>query len=235
MPSLIYALKAVRSPYTLPLGPEVLNLSLSTGDSAVSAGTAVTLNAIANDTRYNNSRGAEPTQNISQSEYYIDKAPWETGSSAIAMNASDSSYDSSVESITQTIDTSSLSEGNHTIFVRAKDEDNNWGVVSAIFLRISKDDTPVKKSEITSPTKNEKVAAGSYTFRWKNNGATKQRLYVGINVNGKWKNFFYEYVTDTSHEVTLPSGFTRGLVALFSYNGDKDIGIDIVDFSSINK
>ncbi|MGD2159356.1 MAG: M14 family metallopeptidase, partial [Anaerolineales bacterium] len=60
--SLIYAARVSRTPYLTPAGPDALNLALST--AFVEAGEPVTLTAQINDTRFNNSNGLEPTQNI---------------------------------------------------------------------------------------------------------------------------------------------------------------------------
>ena len=135
MPALIYAAKVVRTPYMTPAGPDAYNLSLS-GDP-VPAGVPVTLNGTINDTRYNNSHGAEPTQNIAAAEYYVDTPPWVSGSAAIAMSASDGSFNSKTESVEATIDTTSLSDGKHIIFVRGQDVSGNWGAFSAIFLNVT--------------------------------------------------------------------------------------------------
>ncbi|MCI0729284.1 MAG: hypothetical protein L0332_21560, partial [Chloroflexi bacterium] len=76
MPVLLYAAKAARFSYITPAGPDVVNLALS--DSSVSPGTPVTVTATVNDTRYNNSTGAEPAQNVVAAEYYLDVPPWIT-------------------------------------------------------------------------------------------------------------------------------------------------------------
>ncbi len=135
MPSLIYAAKVVRTPYMTPAGPDATNLSLSQDN--IPAGTSVTLSGTVDDTRYNNSNGTEPTQNIAAAEYYVDTPPWVAGSTAIAMSASDGSFDSTLENVEATVDTTGLSEGKHILFVRGKDADNNWGAFSAVFLTIS--------------------------------------------------------------------------------------------------
>jgi carboxypeptidase T len=135
LPALIYAAKVVRAPYLTPAGPDATNLALSS--SEVPAGTPVTLNATINDARYSNSNGTEPTQNIAAAEYYIDAPPWETGAVAVAMTAADGNFSSTVESVTATLDTSGLSEGRHTVFVRGQDGSSNWGAFSAIFLTVT--------------------------------------------------------------------------------------------------
>ena len=135
MPALIYAAKVVRTPYLTPAGPDAYNLALS--DDPVPAGTPVTLSGAINDTRYNNSHGAEPTQDIAAAEYYVDTPPWVATSTAIALSASDGSFDSKTENVEATIDTTGLSEGKHIVFVRGQDMDGNWGAFSAIFLSVT--------------------------------------------------------------------------------------------------
>jgi hypothetical protein len=139
MPALIYAIKVARTPYMTPAGPDATDLALSSGSSppGVPAGTPVTLSATIDDTRYNNTNGTEPTQNITASEYYLDVPPWDHPDEASSMSASDGSFDSPVESAEATIDTTGLSEGQHMVFIRGKDGADNWGAFSAIFLYIS--------------------------------------------------------------------------------------------------
>jgi hypothetical protein len=101
-----------------PLGPDSLSVAVSA--STVPAGTSVTLTAQANDTRYRQSNGTEPTQNIAAAEYTIDTPPWESGASPIAMTAADGSFNASTENITAVVNTSSLTAGRHTIFVEVE-------------------------------------------------------------------------------------------------------------------
>jgi hypothetical protein len=133
--ALIYAAKAVRTPYLTPAGPDTTNLAVSHDEAP--AGTPVTLEAIVNDTRYSQNNGTEPTQNIATAEVYIDIPPWQTGAVAVAMTASDGGFSSAVESVTATLDTAELSIGRHTLFVRGRDADGNWGAFSAIFLTVT--------------------------------------------------------------------------------------------------
>ena len=134
MQALIYAAKVVRTPYLTPAGPDALNVA-ATPDT-ITVGDPVNLTATVNDTRYNNSNGAEPTQNIAAAEYYIDTPPWQAGAVAHPMAAADGNFNSSIESVTATVNTSSLTTGRHLIFVRGKDAANNWGAFSAAFLDV---------------------------------------------------------------------------------------------------
>ena len=142
--SLLYAFKVARTPYLTPAGPDVRNLSLSGGASTtgVAAGSPVRLSAILDDTRYQDSNGAEPTQTIAGGEYTIDVPHWNAGAVAHPVSAADGSFDSSAEQATATIDTSGLEAGRHTVFVRARDADGNWGAVSAVFLFVGNADDP---------------------------------------------------------------------------------------------
>ncbi|MCA9959614.1 MAG: hypothetical protein KC443_11300, partial [Anaerolineales bacterium] len=136
MPALLYAAKVARTPYMTASGPDALDVTMT--PNIVNSGTAVTLMASVNDTRYFDTVGSEPTQNIAAAEYYIDVPPWITTTTPVAypMAAADGSFNSTVENVTATIDTSSLSNGRHIIYVRGKDALDNWGVVSAQFIYI---------------------------------------------------------------------------------------------------
>lgn len=140
MPSLMYAVKTARAPYQLPGGPDVVSLSLSSGDNPVGIppGTQVTLSATADDTRFNNSNGTEPTQTVAAIEYTLDTPYW-NGGTAVNLTPSDGNFNAGVENGTATIDTTGWANGRYTLFVRGQDSSGNWGVVSAIFLYV--DDT----------------------------------------------------------------------------------------------
>ena len=138
MPALIYAAKVARTPYMTPAGPDATDLALS--DDDVSVGTPVTLDATINDTRYNNSNGAEPTQEIVAAEYYVDVPPWEMGATAYPMAASDGSFDETSEDVAATVETSGWSKGRHILFVRGQDADGNWGAFSALFVTLTDPD-----------------------------------------------------------------------------------------------
>ncbi len=136
--SLLYAFKATRTPYVIPSGPDVLGATLGGGASTtgVTAGTTVTLSGTFDDTRYRNNNGTEGSQNIAAGEYYVDTPPWATDATATAMAAADGTFDSTSEAATASVDTTGWTAGRHTLFVRAKDADDNWGAVSAVFLFI---------------------------------------------------------------------------------------------------
>jgi len=138
--SLLYAFKAARRPYMTPAGPEVLLPALS--DASVAIGDVVTLSASANDTRYQNSNGAEPTQAIAAARYSVDLPSWADGAVTFPMEASDGNFNATVEGITAVLDTTGWALGRHTIFMESQDAAGNWGVPTAIFLDVILDADP---------------------------------------------------------------------------------------------
>ena len=129
--ALLYAFKTAYRPYMTPGGPDTLSVVAS--PSAANPGDSVELTATANDTRYASN---EPTQNIGEARYSIDNPSWIDGTILYGMSASDGSFDSKIENVVATVDTSGLASGRHTIYVESKDVAGNWGVASATFLYI---------------------------------------------------------------------------------------------------
>jgi carboxypeptidase T len=127
-PALIYAAKIARTPYQTVRGPDALSVA------AAPSGSNFNLTASINDS-------ANGGQAVNAAEYYIDTPPW-SGGTAIAMSASDGSFNSSVENVSAVINTGSLSPGQHIALVRGRDSANNWGPFSAVFFTVSGGPTP---------------------------------------------------------------------------------------------
>jgi carboxypeptidase T len=134
MRALWYAAKAVRAPYQTPAGPDVTAVKFSVNN--VPPGTPVTLTATVDDTRYNNSNGAEPTQNIASAEAYIDVPPWMPGATPIPLSAKDGAFNAKTEKASATLSTTGLSKGKHLVYVRGVDASGNPGPITAGFLKI---------------------------------------------------------------------------------------------------
>ncbi len=134
LPALLYAAKVARTPYLTPAGPEVLQVAVN--PAAIALGSTLQLSALADDTRFSFATGAEPTQPISAAEYYLDAPPWITTTTPLAhpINPADGNWDTAIETLEADIDTSGLGPGRHTVFVRARDVDGNWGPISAAFI-----------------------------------------------------------------------------------------------------
>jgi len=132
--ALIYAAKVVRTPYLTPAGPEITDAAATT--VVVAPGDPVTIQAVADDGRFNNSNGSEPAQSVAAAELFIDIPPWQAGASATAMTAADGAFDATVEPILGVVATTGLANGRHMAYVRAQDANGNWGPVSATFMWI---------------------------------------------------------------------------------------------------
>jgi hypothetical protein len=132
MPALIYAAKSTRRPYLTPSGPDTLGVGV-TPSSVVSSG-IITLTAVADDTRFNNSNGAEPTQNIAAARYSIDVPSWVAGAITYPLGAADGAFNNPIESLQATINPSGLSAGRHIVFVESQDAGGNWGPPTAVFV-----------------------------------------------------------------------------------------------------
>ena len=149
MPALLLAAKMVRTPYLTPAGPDALSVTAS--PATVTLGGPATLTATIDDTRYNNTNGTEPTQNIAAAEYYIDTPPWQKGAVAYAMTASDGNFNSTIENVTATVSTAGLAAGKHILLVRGKDAAGNWGAFSAAFLNVTIMSTTPASQAVCAP------------------------------------------------------------------------------------
>lgn len=156
--ALLFAAKISRTPYLTPAGPDSLNPALD--NAAVTAGTPVELTATANDTRFNNQNGTEPIQTIAAANYYINIPPWANGAIPQAMNASDGNFNSNIEGVTATVNTTNLTNGRHIIYVQSQDAAGNWGAVSAVFLYvIDPAVAPVMEGYVRDAETNQPLAA----------------------------------------------------------------------------
>ena len=142
MPAMYYLAKAARRPYQTPSGPESIEVDLDR--KQVVAGTSVTLSAIADDARYadsdaiGNGRDEAPEiiETVAAGRYSIGQPSWIEGVEVFQMSAADGAFNSALESLVATIDTTDLTAGRHQIFVESQDVAGNWGVATAVFLDV---------------------------------------------------------------------------------------------------
>jgi carboxypeptidase T len=134
--ALVYAAKAARRPYRVAAGPDTIALRVSA--SSVVAGTAVTLTARADDTRFfSNGYGpVEPSQTIAAVRYTVDRPSW-AGGTPTALIPTDGAFDSSTEDAHILLDTQDWEPGRYLLFVEGQDTAGNWGAPTAIFLTIT--------------------------------------------------------------------------------------------------
>lgn len=130
--ALLYAAKAARRPYQVAAGPEVVDVSVA--PAAVSVGAIVTVQARADDTRYDsNGWGSEPVQAVAAARYSVDAPAWQSNQT-VALAPVDGAFDETSETVAAPVNTVGWSPGRHTIFVESRDLAGNWGVPSAAFV-----------------------------------------------------------------------------------------------------
>ena len=135
--ALLYAAKSARQPYATALGPTTLTPTLSS--PAVGQGQAVIVRALVDDSRLGNTSGSvgrPAVQPISATELYIDTPPW-AGGTPISLQALDGGFNTVSETAQTTLDTSGMSLGRHTLFVRGQNAGGNWGPVTAQWLQVN--------------------------------------------------------------------------------------------------
>jgi murein tripeptide amidase MpaA len=132
--ALLYGFKAARMPYQNPAGPDSLNVAISS--DMILAGTKITLTATADNTRYSIAGGPEPSRNVTSAQYTINNPSWVEGVVACIMTVADGSFDSVIEDVVATVDTTGWAPGRYTIFVESQDEEGNLGVPTAMFVTV---------------------------------------------------------------------------------------------------
>ncbi len=157
----VYAAKSARQPYATAFGPNTLTPSINL--TTTTAGNNVIVNAVIDDGRLGNALGSidrPAVQAISAAEVYVDTPPW-AGGTPIAMAAQDGAFNTSSEIATAMLNTSGWSVGRHTLFVRGRDGDNNWGPASAQWLTITTQGPTPTHTPVASPTSTPVVATAT--------------------------------------------------------------------------
>ncbi len=97
------------------------------------------------------------------------------GAVAYPMAAADGTFNSTIENVIATVNTTGLSGGRHIVFVRGKDASNNWGAISAVFLDVTAFSATPANQTVCSPNSalyNISVGyAGQVTFNVTGNPA----------------------------------------------------------------
>ncbi len=136
--ALRYAARSLHAPYLLPGGPDVTSLTAS--PDLVAAGTPVSLNARLDDSRYRQTNGTEPVQNVVSASAYLDGLPWEGALPVAALSADDGAFNSPTENASASISTTGLSSGTHLLFVQGTDASTQSGSPNAVFVEIAQPD-----------------------------------------------------------------------------------------------
>ncbi|RIK37480.1 MAG: peptidase M14 [Chloroflexi bacterium] len=135
LPALWYAAKNSRRPYQTPAGPDSVEVAVA--PARILSGTAITLTALADDTRHTSNSGiVEPSQPISAARYTIAAPSWITGVESYGMAAADGSFDGQVERVQTTVDTTGWPVGRHLLLVESQDQAGNWGAPTGVFVDV---------------------------------------------------------------------------------------------------
>jgi len=139
--ALTYAAKISRAPYSLPKGPDITNATLSANDSSL------TILVTASDSSNTANTHPMAEQDVIEIRAYIDNHPYdllEDGQSPEGIVAMENPSDGNSITVTATkvIDISDLAEGEHIIYLVAKDSLNYTGPVTAFSF-----EKPTEKEE----------------------------------------------------------------------------------------
>ena len=118
LPAFLYAARIARAPYQLAEGPSP--------ESVVAIPAAGSLDFEVRALFDERTNGG---QRITAAEYYVNTPPWR-GGVPLPMTAADGNFDGTVETATAPV---AILEGSQTIYVRAQDEQGNWGPVRATY------------------------------------------------------------------------------------------------------
>ena len=179
--TLMYAARVVRAPYLLPAGPDVRDAIAS--PPLAFPGDVVRVAAVADDTRYNQSNGVEPTQAIAAVRAVVDALPWLPASPSQTLAASDGAFDASTEAVSGDIATTGLAVGRHVAYLQARDASGSDGPVSAVFVHVVDPATNgTLAGSVRTPAGAPLVAtvrANAYTALSDSSGAYRHRLPPG--------------------------------------------------------
>ncbi|MBK8286068.1 MAG: hypothetical protein IPK97_15000 [Ahniella sp.] len=121
-----YGARILNRPYIMPSGPDARDVG-PVGSSVVFPGETITLQALVDDTRFNQSNGAEATQNITGANLYVGQLPWTLGAAATPMQAADGTFNQATETVRVPFATAGLGIGNHLVYVQGIDASGTAG------------------------------------------------------------------------------------------------------------
>lgn len=130
--ALLYAAKVVRAPYQLPFGPEAREVRVEP-DLAV-LGESLQLSAVLDDSRSSTVGGSVPVQPIASASAYLGLPPWAAGAQAIALQAQDGGFNTSVEIVAGSLST--LGTGRQMVYVQGEDTSGARGPVGAALVDV---------------------------------------------------------------------------------------------------
>ncbi len=135
---LVRAAKASFAPYSLPVGPEITNLSIQ--PHIENGQTIWQLSAVANTNLYRFL--PDPSPIVASAVYSIDLAPWQESAELYDIQPEDGSWDEAEEALFAELDVSALQPGQHRVYVQAALKDGTTGLASAGTITITPEPLP---------------------------------------------------------------------------------------------
>ncbi|PCI68537.1 MAG: carboxypeptidase [Gammaproteobacteria bacterium] len=139
--ALYYSAKASAMPYLLPKGPEVSLISLNGSETGITVSQGTNINLIST-LKTNQTKLSESGRTILKAEFSIDAPIWLQSSIKTEITGNDGNLTSEIETFDITIDTSNLSSGEHILYVRGYNQNQQVGVPSAVFINIGENNSP---------------------------------------------------------------------------------------------
>ena len=188
--TLIYAAKVSQAPYLLPAGPDIASILVnkSSNQTEVTLGSPIELEIIAT----NNQSKQNIDRSIAAIEYAIDQPIWaeETNSILLQENIEEDGLGNTLS--TSQIDTSTMTIGQHIIYVRAKNSQDQYGVPKAVFFTISDRNSPIPAFSINcqdlicdfDASASQGAGSDISSYRWifsdtqENEGITTQHTFA---------------------------------------------------------
>lgn len=171
MQALLYAAKAAVLPYRLPAGPEATGPALSA--DTIQVGETLTVTAVLDDSRFQQSYGTEPVQAIAGGQVYLDQLPWEPGAQPLgSLQPLDGAFDSPQEAVQFVWDPVLAAPGRHLLYLQGEDALGNRGVPTALFVQVtgvqagfvSSSPTVLGATTVFTDTSQGEVLARSWDF-----------------------------------------------------------------------
>lgn len=158
--ALRYAARNLWSPYNHPSGPDTTSISVS--PTRVAAGTPVVVTARFDDSRFNQSQGAEPVHRVASARAYLNQRPW-SGDAGYAMAPGDGAFSSSAETARVTLPTSGLPIGRHTVFTQGRDSSNRNGTPDAVLFTVAGSRTFSSSTDVPIPSSGTATSSRTVT------------------------------------------------------------------------
>jgi hypothetical protein len=135
---LVRAAKASFAPYSLPVGPEITNLSIQ--PHIENGQTIWQLSAVAKTNLYRFPTVLLPI--VASAVFSIDLAPWQESAELYDIQPEDGSWNEAEEALFAELDVSALQPGQHRVYVQAALEDGTTGLASAGTITITPEPLP---------------------------------------------------------------------------------------------